>query len=79
MFERQTYMYRRVSRGQNHCFVRACATGMCVTGTYQTTAFTHNPIEKFDPQAAAWRHMHKVYTLHNASTKKFHFSIVVTP
>ena len=55
------------SRGQNHCLVRACATG-----TFLTTAFTRNPIEKFDPQsgggggafdaqAAVWCHMHKVY------------------
>ena len=43
-------------RGQNHCLVRACATG-----TFLTTAVTRNPIEKFDPQVAAWRHMHKFY------------------
>ena len=36
---------RRHVGGQSHCLVHACATG-----TFLTTAFTHNPI---DPQAAA--------------------------
>ena len=36
---------RHNAGGQSHCLVHACATG-----TFLTTAFTHNPI---DPQAAA--------------------------
>ena len=41
---------RRYVGGQSHCFVHACDLRPRATGTFLTTAFTHNPS---DPQARA--------------------------